>query len=130
MNRRANHLSPLCSVHLGPLAGSTLVVGGDGRYWCKPAIQTIFKMAAANGVAHVIVGTGGLLSTPAVSALIRRRSARGGFILTASHNPGGPNGDFGVKYVNGAPACAANSTKAIASNQKQTTVPARACVVQ
>jgi len=90
----------------GPLAGSTLVVGGDGRYFCKPAIQTIFKMAAANGVAHVIVGTEGLLSTPAVSALIRRRSARGGFILTASHNPGGPTGDFGVKYniSNGGPA--------------------------
>ena len=83
----------------GPLGASMLVVGGDGRYYMKTAIQTIFKMAHANGVGHVIVGTDGLLSTPAVSALIRRRHARGGFILTASHNPGGPEEDFGVKYA-------------------------------
>eukprot|EP00038_Savillea_parva_P018092 m.22395 g.22395 ORF g.22395 m.22395 type:complete len:593 (-) comp3982_c0_seq1:185-1963(-) len=90
----------------GPLAGSTLVVGGDGRFLVKEAAQTIIKMAYANGVGRVIVGTNGILSTPAVSALIRRGECRGGFILTASHNPGGPKGDFGIKYniSNGGPA--------------------------
>ncbi len=80
------------------LAGATLVVGGDGRFFNSEAIQTILKMAAANGVGRVIVGAGGLLSTPAVSNLIRRRKALGGIILSASHNPGGPDGDFGIKY--------------------------------
>ncbi len=80
------------------IAGATLVVGGDGRYFNREAIQTILKLAAANGVAHVITGSGGLLSTPAASNLIRRRKALGGIILSASHNPGGPDGDFGIKY--------------------------------
>jgi phosphoglucomutase len=88
------------------LAGSTLVVGGDGRFHNDRAIQTILRMAAANGVAKVIVGRGGLLSTPAASELIRSRGAFGGLILSASHNPGGPDGDFGIKYniANGGPA--------------------------
>jgi phosphoglucomutase len=86
--------------------GQTLVLGGDGRYYNRTAIQTILKMAAANGFGKVLVGAGGLLSTPAVSAVIRRRGAFGGIILSASHNPGGPNGDFGIKYNigNGGPA--------------------------
>ena len=88
------------------LAGNTLVLGGDGRYYNDRAVQTILRMAAANGVAKVIVGRGGLLSTPAASELIRSRGAYGGLILSASHNPGGPDGDFGIKYniANGGPA--------------------------
>jgi len=86
--------------------GATLVVGGDGRYLNRAAIGTILRMAAANGVGRVIVGRGGLLSTPAASHLIRKRGAAGGIVLSASHNPGGPDGDFGVKYnvANGGPA--------------------------
>jgi phosphoglucomutase len=83
---------------VGPLAGKTLVVGGDGRFFNKRAIQTIMKMAAANGAARVVVGREGLLSTPAASAVIRHRRTDGGLILSASHNPGGEDGDFGVKY--------------------------------
>ncbi|KAH6762900.1 Phosphoglucomutase/phosphomannomutase family protein [Perilla frutescens var. hirtella] len=92
--------------------GATLVVSGDGRYFSKDAIQIIIKMAAGNGVRRIWVGQNGLLSTPAVSAVIRERvgadgsKANGAFILTASHNPGGPNEDFGIKYnmENGGPA--------------------------
>lgn len=80
------------------LRGGTLVIGGDGRYHNRTAIQTAIAMAAANGVSRVIVGQGGLLSTPAASHLIRTRGAGGGFILTASHNPAGEDGDFGIKY--------------------------------
>ena len=88
------------------LEGGTLVVGGDGRYYNDTAIQTILSMAAANGIAKVIVGQGGLLSTPAASCIIRKYKAVGGIILSASHNPGGPKGDFGIKYngENGGPA--------------------------
>ena len=87
-------------------AGQTLVVGGDGRFYNREAIQTIIKMAAANGFGRVLVGQGGLLSTPAASCVIRARRAFGGIILSASHNPGGPEGDFGIKYNigNGGPA--------------------------
>ena len=92
--------------------GARIVVSGDGRYYSKEAIQIIIKMAAGNGVRSVWVGQNGLLSTPAVSAVIRERvgadgsKASGAFILTASHNPGGPNEDFGIKYnmENGGPA--------------------------
>jgi len=86
--------------------GSTLVVGGDGRYHNLPAIQIIMKMAAANGFRKVIVGQHGILSTPAASAIIRKYKAIGGIILSASHNPGGPDGDFGIKFnsANGGPA--------------------------
>lgn len=88
------------------LAGGTLVVGGDGRFYNDTAIQIILSMAAANGVAKVIVGQSGLLSTPAASCIIRKYKAVGGIILSASHNPGGPSGDFGIKYngENGGPA--------------------------
>ena len=91
---------------LPDLPGCTLVLGGDGRFHNEHAVQTILRMAAANGVARVIVGRGGLLSTPAASELIRSRGALGGLILSASHNPGGPEGDFGIKYniANGGPA--------------------------
>jgi phosphoglucomutase len=83
-----------------------LVVGGDGRFHNDVAIQTILKMAAANGLGRVLVGRHGFLSTPAASAVIRKHRAFGGIILSASHNPGGPNGDFGIKYNvdNGGPA--------------------------
>jgi len=88
------------------LRGGTLALGGDGRYFNRTAIQIILRMAAANGVARVLVGRGGILSTPAASAVIRARRAQGGLVLSASHNPGGPDGDFGIKYnvANGGPA--------------------------
>lgn len=86
--------------------GSSLVLGGDGRYFNRQAIQIIIKIAAANGFRELIIGQGGLLSTPAASHLIRKNKAFGGIILSASHNPGGPKEDFGIKYNagNGGPA--------------------------
>jgi phosphoglucomutase len=88
------------------LRGGTLVLGGDGRFYNREAIQVILKMAAAHGIARVMVGQHGLLSTPAASCVIRKYAATGGLILSASHNPGGPDGDFGIKYntANGGPA--------------------------
>ena len=87
-------------------AGKTLVLGGDGRHFNDAAIQTILRMAAAAGFGRVLVGQGGILSTPAASAVIRKHAVFGGIILSASHNPGGPDGDFGLKYnlANGGPA--------------------------
>ena len=86
--------------------GKLLVLGGDGRYFNRVAIQIIIKMAAANGFGELIIGQGGLLSTPAASHIIRKYQADGGLILSASHNPGGPDEDFGIKYNvnNGGPA--------------------------
>jgi phosphoglucomutase len=86
--------------------GETLVIGGDGRYFNRETIQTAIRMAAANGFGRVIVGRGGILSTPAASHLIRKNAAFGGIVLSASHNPGGPHEDFGIKYNvgNGGPA--------------------------
>jgi len=91
---------------LDGFAGTTLVVGGDGRYFNRETIQTVLKIAAANGFGRVLVGKGGILSTPAASNVIRQYGAFGGIILSASHNPGGPDGDFGIKYNigNGGPA--------------------------
>ncbi|MFM2123090.1 MAG: hypothetical protein RLZZ589_1527 [Cyanobacteriota bacterium] len=88
------------------ISGGTLVVGGDGRYGNRRAIEVIARMAAAHGVARIITTTGGILSTPAASNLIRQHQATAGIILSASHNPGGPDGDFGVKVngANGGPA--------------------------
>jgi phosphoglucomutase len=87
-------------------AGKTLVIGGDGRYFNREVIQTAIKMAAANGFGRVLTARGGLMSTPAASNLIRKNKAFGGIVLSASHNPGGPHGDFGIKYNagNGGPA--------------------------
>src|SRR5947207_1849764 len=78
-------------------AGETLIVGGDGRYYNKTAAQIIIKMAAASGFGRLLVGRDALLSTPAVSSVIRRRGALGGLVLSASHNPGGIDADFGIK---------------------------------
>lgn len=93
--------------------GKTFVLGGDGRYFNAEAIQTILKMAAANGAKQIIVGQNGLLSTPAASHLIRKYGADGGFILSASHNPGGIDADFGLKFnaANGGPAPEALTAK-------------------
>ncbi len=87
-------------------SGQTLIVGGDGRYYNRHGIQKILKIASANGIGRIIVGTEGILSTPAASHLIRQYHALGGIILSASHNPGGIKGDFGIKYniSNGGPA--------------------------
>jgi phosphoglucomutase len=86
--------------------GKTLVLGGDGRYFNRETVQIVLKMAAANGFGRVLVGQGGILSTPAASNVIRQHGAFGGIVLSASHNPGGPEGDFGIKYnvANGGPA--------------------------
>lgn len=91
---------------ISPPKGATLTLGGDGRYYNREAIQIILKMAAANGFGRVLVGQGGILSTPAASCIIRKYKTFGGIILSASHNPGGPDGDFGIKYntENGGPA--------------------------
>jgi len=99
---------------LGDCSGKTLVLGGDGRFYNRVAVQTILRMAAAHGFAKVLVGQGGILSTPAVSCVIRKHGALGGIVLSASHNPGGPDGDFGIKYniANGGPA-PENVTEAI-----------------
>ena len=83
---------------IGDVAGQSLVLGGDGRFHNRQAIQTILKMAAANGFGRVLVGQGGILSTPAASCVIRKYDAYGGLILSASHNPAGPDEDFGIKY--------------------------------
>jgi phosphoglucomutase len=87
-------------------SGKVLVLGGDGRFHNRTAVQTILRMAAAQGYERVLVGRGGILSTPAASCVIRTHGADGGIILSASHNPGGPDGDFGIKYniANGGPA--------------------------
>jgi phosphoglucomutase len=86
--------------------GSTLVIGGDGRFYNRTVIRQAIRMAAANGYGRVLVGQGGILSTPAASHIIRKNGASGGLILSASHNPGGPDEDFGIKYnvANGGPA--------------------------
>jgi phosphoglucomutase len=101
-------------------AGKTLVIGGDGRYYNDVVIQKAIRIAAANGFGRVLVGQGGILSTPAASHVIRHHGAFGGIILSASHNPGGPEGDFGIKYNagNGGPA-AERITEAVFARSKE-----------
>jgi len=107
---------------VNPPAGATLTLGGDGRYFNREAIQLILKIAAANGFGRVLVGQAGILSTPAASCIIRKYQTFGGIILSASHNPGGPEGDFGIKYnmPNGGPA-PEKITEAIYANTKKIT---------
>ena len=104
---------------LDNLSGQVICLGGDGRYWNKTAIRIICRIAAANGISKVLIGQNGILCTPAVSAIIRARSLYGGIILTASHNPGGPTEDFGIKYniASGGPA-PESVTSAIFTNTK------------
>ncbi|MBP1805588.1 alpha-D-glucose phosphate-specific phosphoglucomutase [Rubellimicrobium aerolatum] len=104
---------------IGGVAGKTLVVGGDGRYFNDRAAQVILRMMAANGAAKAIVGQGAILSTPAASHLIRLRGTDGGLILSASHNPGGEDADFGLKYntPNGGPAPEAVTDRIFAATQ-------------
>ncbi|KAE8292053.1 Phosphoglucomutase-like protein 5 [Larimichthys crocea] len=98
--------SVLSSIDLRDRQGCTMVVGSDGRYFSRAATEVIVQMAAANGIGRLVIGHNGLLSTPAVSCIIRKIKAIGGIILTASHNPGGPGGDFGIKFnvANGGPS--------------------------
>jgi phosphoglucomutase len=107
---------------LSSITGSTLILGGDGRYFNREAIQIILRMAAANQVGKIILGQQGILSTPAASNLIRKYQALGGIILSASHNAGGPEGDFGIKFnvSNGGPA-PESITEAIYENSKTLT---------
>lgn len=118
--QKSNYLATFVQAIFNTLTdheGSTLILGGDGRYFNREAIQIILRMAAANGIGRIIVGQGGILSTPAASNLIRKHQALGGLILSASHNPGGPEGDFGIKFnvSNGGPA-PANFTDHLYSN--------------
>ncbi|XP_071533919.1 phosphoglucomutase-1-like [Panulirus ornatus] len=105
-NYTENFIQCILSSLDGCLTGTTLVLGGDGRYYGRKVADTVIKMCAANGVRRVIVGKQAIMSTPAVSYAIRKYGANGGIILTASHNAGGPLGDFGIKFniANGAPA--------------------------
>lgn len=105
-NYTENFIQCILDSSEGAVVGSTLIVGGDGRYFCKNAAETIVRICAANGLSKLFVGKDAILSTPAVSSLIRRNKAYGGILLTASHNPGGPDNDFGIKFncENGGPA--------------------------
>jgi phosphoglucomutase len=107
--RQPHYLENFLQAALDALAApadGTLVIGGDGRFYNREAIEIALRMAAANGIARAIVGAGGLLSTPAASHLIRKHAAAGGLLFSASHNPGGPEGDFGVKLQSPTAACA------------------------
>ena len=107
---------------VGDLKGAAIALGGDGRFFNRAATDLILRMAAAHGIARVVVGRGGLMSTPAVSNIIRQRKLKGGIILSASHNPGGPDGDFGIKYniANGGPAPEAVTEAIFAISQRLT----------
>ena len=103
---------------IGGVKGKTLVLGGDGRYFNDRAAQVILRMAAANGASKIIVGQNALLSTPAASNLIRQRKTDGGLIMSASHNPGGPDEDFGIKF-NGRTGARDRSAERSDRQQKQ-----------
>ncbi|KAJ0174833.1 hypothetical protein K1T71_009941 [Dendrolimus kikuchii] len=105
-NYTENFIQSILDANKEAIEGSTLVVGGDGRYLVKEVVEKIIKISAANGVAKLLVGQDGILSTPAVSCIIRKYKTLGGIVLTASHNPGGINNDFGIKFncSNGGPA--------------------------
>ncbi|XP_050347540.1 phosphoglucomutase [Nymphalis io] len=105
-NYTENFIQSILDANKNAIVGSTLVVGGDGRYLVKEVVDKIIKISAGNGVARLLVGQSGILSTPAVSHIIRKYKTLGGIVLTASHNPGGINNDFGIKFncSNGGPA--------------------------
>ncbi|XP_013166807.1 PREDICTED: phosphoglucomutase [Papilio xuthus] len=105
-NYTENFIQSILDANKGSLEGCTLVVGGDGRYLVKEVVDKIIKICAGNGVAKLLIGQNGLLSTPAVSCIIRKYKTLGGIVLTASHNPGGIDNDFGIKFncSNGGPA--------------------------
>ncbi|XP_063829312.1 phosphoglucomutase [Ostrinia nubilalis] len=105
-NYTENFIQSILDANKADIVGSTLVVGGDGRYLVKEVVDKIIKISAGNGVARLLVGQNGILSTPAVSYIIRKYKTLGGIVLTASHNPGGINNDFGIKFncSNGGPA--------------------------
>lgn len=105
-NYTENFIQCILDANKSDIVGSTLVVGGDGRFFCKEAVRLIIQICAGNGVSKLLVGQNGILSTPAVSSLIRFHKTLGGIVLTASHNPGGPENDFGIKFncENGGPA--------------------------
>ncbi|GAB0092645.1 1,2-dihydroxy-3-keto-5-methylthiopentene dioxygenase [Sergentomyia squamirostris] len=105
-NYTENFVQCILDANGSSIVGSTLILGGDGRFYCREACEIIVRICAANGVSRVLVGQNGILSTPAVSSLIRTHKALGGIVLTASHNPGGPENDFGIKFncENGGPA--------------------------
>lgn len=121
-NYLANWIQSLFNALGDELKGKTIALGGDGRYFNKEATQIILKLAAGNGVKSVIVGQDAFLCTPAMSALIRERELYGGLIMSASHNPGGPDGDFGIKfnYMSGEPAPERITNKIYAETQKVT----------
>ena len=108
---------------IGGVQSKSLVIGGDGRYFNDRAIQVILRMAAAGGAARAIVGQGGILSTPAASQLIRKRHSDSGLILSAIHNPGGPEDDFGLQYntPNGGPAPEHVTDRIYAESQRLST---------
>ncbi|CAH0589250.1 unnamed protein product [Chrysodeixis includens] len=112
-NYTENFIQAILDSNKDSLVGCTLVVGGDGRYLVKETVDKIIKISAANGVGKLLVGQNGILSTPAVSCLIRKYQALGGIVLTASHNPGGIDNDFGIKFncANGGPAPDANTNQ-------------------
>lgn len=105
-NYTENFIQAIFTAMPGGSEGKSIVVGGDGRYWSPEVSQAILRLAAGNGIKHVVIGQDTILSTPAVSALIRSLKTDGGILLTASHNPGGPENDFGIKFntANGGPA--------------------------
>tara|TARA_R100000005_G_scaffold96309_2_gene82247 strand:- start:3333 stop:4967 length:1635 start_codon:yes stop_codon:yes gene_type:complete len=105
---------------LGGCSGKSLLLGGDGRYYNRHAAQVVLRMAAANGCRRVLVARGGLLSTPAASCVIRKHGLDGGVVLSASHNPGGPEGDFGIKFngANGGPASESVTAAIFAASQR------------